>query len=153
MSSARCCLPNFWAREDESGRRAEASVFRLGESRGIARVSRTGTECGLHVGTGNAAGKALYYARSSDDLVFADDSGLVVPALNGAPGVLSARYAGPGASNEQRIAKLLQEMSGLEGSKGSAHFVCVIAAARKNYVLAVVSEKVEGEIVKEPKGG
>jgi XTP/dITP diphosphohydrolase len=101
----------------------------------------------------NAAGKALYYARSSDDLVFADDSGLVVPALNGAPGVLSARYAGPGASNEQRIAKLLQEMSGLEGSKRSAHFVCVIAAARKNYVLAVVSEKVEGEIVKEPKGG
>ncbi|MGB8324987.1 MAG: RdgB/HAM1 family non-canonical purine NTP pyrophosphatase [Candidatus Acidiferrum sp.] len=100
----------------------------------------------------NAAGKTLYYAGSSDDLVFADDSGLVVPALNGAPGVLSARYAGPGASNEQRIAKLLQEMSGLEGSRRSAHFVCVIAAARKNRVLAVVSEKVEGEIVKEPKG-
>jgi XTP/dITP diphosphohydrolase len=100
----------------------------------------------------NAAGKALYYARSSDDLVFADDSGLVVPALNGAPGVRSARYAGPGASNEQRIAKLLQEMSGLEGSKRSAHFVCVIAAARKDCVLAVVSGKVDGEIVKEPKG-
>ncbi|HEY1481418.1 MAG TPA: RdgB/HAM1 family non-canonical purine NTP pyrophosphatase [Candidatus Acidoferrum sp.] len=100
----------------------------------------------------NAAGKALYYAQATDDLVFADDSGLVVPALNGAPGVLSARYAGPGASNEQRIAKLLQEMSGLEGSKRSAHFVCVIAAARKDCVLAVVSGKVDGEIVKEPKG-
>jgi XTP/dITP diphosphohydrolase len=100
----------------------------------------------------NAAGKALYYARSSDDLVFADDSGLVVPALNGAPGVLSARYAGPGASNEQRIAKLLEEMSGLEGSRRSAHFVCVIAAARKDCVLAVVSGKVDGEVVKEPKG-
>ncbi len=58
----------------------------------------------------NATGKALYYSRRTDGVVFADDSGLVVPALGGAPGVLSARYAGPGASNEQKIAKLLAEM-------------------------------------------
>src|SRR5208282_6660966 len=58
----------------------------------------------------NAAGKALYYSRHCEELVFADDSGLVVPALGGAPGVLSARYAGLGASNHQRIAKLLAEM-------------------------------------------
>src|SRR5215470_15193294 len=49
----------------------------------------------------NAAGKALYYSRRSEGIVFADDSGLVVPAMGGAPGVLSARYAGQGASNEQ----------------------------------------------------
>src|SRR5258707_5471018 len=78
----------------------------------------------------NAAGKALYYSRRGDGIVFADDSGLVVPALGGAPGVLSARYAGPGASNEQRIAKLLFEMKGLEGANRSACFVCVIAAVR-----------------------
>jgi XTP/dITP diphosphohydrolase len=100
----------------------------------------------------NAAGKALYYAQTSDGLVLADDSGLVVPALGGAPGVLSARYAGVGASNEQRIAKLLSEMGGFRGAERAAYFVCVIAAARSDRVVAVVSEKVEGEILKEPRG-
>jgi len=100
----------------------------------------------------NAAGKALYYSRQSDGIVFADDSGLVVPALGGAPGVFSARYAGPGASNEQRIAKLLFEMKGLEGAKRSAFFVCVIAAVRAGRAVAVVSEKVDGEILDVPRG-
>jgi XTP/dITP diphosphohydrolase len=100
----------------------------------------------------NAAGKALYYSRQSEGIVFADDSGLVVPALGGAPGVLSARYAGPGASNEQKIAKLLFEMKGLEGTNRSAYFVCVIAAVRAGCALAVVSEKVDGEILEAPRG-
>jgi len=100
----------------------------------------------------NAAGKAFYYSRRSDDIVFADDSGLVVPALGGAPGVLSARYAGPGASNEQRIAKLLFEMKGLEGANRNAYFVCVIAAVRNGRAVAVVSEKVHGEILDSPRG-
>jgi len=100
----------------------------------------------------NAAGKGFYYSRQSDGIVFADDSGLVVPALNGAPGVLSARYAGPGASNEAKIAKLLSEMRGLEGSERSAYFVCVIAAVRHGRALAVVSEKVDGEILDAPRG-
>jgi XTP/dITP diphosphohydrolase len=100
----------------------------------------------------NAAGKAFYYSRQSDDIVFADDSGLVVPALGGAPGVLSARYAGPGASNEQKIAKLLFEMKGLEGANRSAYFVCVIAAVRDGRAAAVVSERVDGEILEEPRG-
>jgi XTP/dITP diphosphohydrolase len=100
----------------------------------------------------NAAGKAFYYARQSDGIVFADDSGLVVPALGGAPGVLSARYAGPGASNEQRIAKLLFEMNGLAGANRSAYFVCVIAAVRAGRAVAIVSEKVDGEILDAPRG-
>src|SRR5882724_1051169 len=100
----------------------------------------------------NAAGKAFYYSRRGDGIVFADDSGLVVPALGGAPGVLSARYAGPGASNEQRIAKLLFEMRGLGGANRSAYFVCVIAAVRNGRAVAVVSEKVDGEILESPRG-
>jgi len=100
----------------------------------------------------NAAGKTFYYSRQSDGIVFADDSGLVVPALDGAPGVLSARYAGPGASNEQKIAKLLSEMRGLEGAERSAYFICVIAAVRAGRAVAVVSEKVDGEILETPRG-
>jgi XTP/dITP diphosphohydrolase len=100
----------------------------------------------------NAAGKAFYYSRQNGAIVFADDSGLVVPALGGAPGVLSARYAGPGAGNEQKIAKLLFQMKGLEGANRSAHFVCVIAAVRAGRAVAVVSEKVDGEILDAPRG-
>ena len=100
----------------------------------------------------NAAGKAFYYSRRSYGIVFADDSGLVVPALGGAPGVLSARYAGQGARNEQKIAKLLFEMKGLEGANRNAYFVCVIAAVRNGRAVAVVSEKVDGEILEAPRG-
>jgi XTP/dITP diphosphohydrolase len=100
----------------------------------------------------NAAGKAFYYSRRSGGIVFADDSGLVVPALGGAPGVLSARYAGPGASNEQKIGKLLAEMKGLEGAARSGYFVCVIAAVRDGRAVAIVSEKVDGEILDSARG-
>ena len=100
----------------------------------------------------NAAGKALYYSEHADDLVFADDSGLVVPALDGAPGVLSARYAGPGASSEQRNTKLLDAMYGKSGAERAAYFVCVIALALRGRCLAVVSGKVDGEILEHPRG-
>jgi len=101
----------------------------------------------------NAAGKAIYYSRHCPGLVFADDSGLVVPALGGAPGVLSARYAGLGASSEARNAKLLGEMRDLRGADRAAYFVCVIAAAREGRREIVVSEKVDGEILEQPRGG
>ena len=100
----------------------------------------------------NAAGKALHYSRLSESLVFADDSGLVVPALGGAPGVHSARYAGAHATNSQRIEKLLSEMRGKVGSERSAHFVCAIVLARKGRALAVVTERVDGEILESPRG-
>jgi len=101
----------------------------------------------------NAVGKALYYAKHSRELVFADDSGLVVPALDGAPGVLSARFAGPGASSKERNAKLLSELRGKRGAERAAYFVCVIAVARQGRCEIVVSEKVDGEIPEETRGG
>jgi XTP/dITP diphosphohydrolase len=100
----------------------------------------------------NAAGKALYYSQHCEELVLADDSGLVVPALGGAPGVLSARYAGAGASEVQKIAKLRAEMRGKKGADRAAFFVCVIALARRGRCMAVVSGKVDGEIREEPLG-
>ena len=100
----------------------------------------------------NATGKALHYSRLSESLVFADDSGLVVPVLGGAPGVHSARYAGANATNSQRIEKLLSEMRGKVGEERSAYFVCAIALARKGRALAVVTDRVGGEILESPIG-
>ena len=100
----------------------------------------------------NAAGKALHYSRFAQEIVFADDSGLVVPALSGAPGVRSARYAGADASDAERVVKLLREMRDLSGEARSARFVCVIAAAQRGQTLAVLSGDVEGVIAKEPRG-
>src|SRR5580704_4924284 len=100
----------------------------------------------------NAARKALHYSRLGDGNVFADDSGLVVPALGGAPGVHSARYAGPEATNADRIAKLLGELRGKKGPERSAYFVCAIALAERGKAMAIVTARVDGEILEAPRG-
>jgi XTP/dITP diphosphohydrolase len=100
----------------------------------------------------NSVGKALHYSRFTPELVMADDSGLVVPALGGAPGVHSARYAGVNATSQDRVRKLLREMEGLSDNDRRAHFVCVIALARRGSAFAVISDLVEGRITTEPRG-
>lgn len=100
----------------------------------------------------NAAGKALHYSRLCQGLVCSDDSGLVVPALGGAPGVQSARYAGANAKNAERIAKLLYELGGKTGRERDAYFVCVVAVAEAGRAVAIVSDRVEGEILESPRG-
>ncbi len=100
----------------------------------------------------NAAGKALHYSRLQEGLVFADDSGLMVPALGGAPGVHSARYAGADATNSQRIEKLLGELRGTATDERSAQFVCAIALAKRGRALAIVTDRVDGQILEAPRG-
>jgi XTP/dITP diphosphohydrolase len=100
----------------------------------------------------NSAGKAMHYSRFATGIVLADDSGLVVPALGGAPGVLSARYAGPDASDAERVQKLLCEMRELEGAARRARFVCITSLAQSGCPLAVLSDSAEGFITREPKG-
>jgi XTP/dITP diphosphohydrolase len=100
----------------------------------------------------NAAGKALHYSRLFPELVVADDSGLVVPALGGAPGVRSARYAGPGASDADRYRKLLAEMRGMNGENRHARFVCVLALAKAGRTIGLFSASAEGEILESPRG-
>jgi len=100
----------------------------------------------------NAAGKALHYSRFAPGLVIADDSGLVVPALGGAPGVRSARYAGPDATDADRIGKLLGEMRGKKGSERKARFVCVLALAEAGQVRGLFSASAEGELLEAPRG-
>jgi XTP/dITP diphosphohydrolase len=99
------------------------------------------------------AAKALHYSRFTDELVLADDSGIVVPALGGAPGVRSARYSGPNATDAENNQKLLREMEGLESAQRRAKFVCVTALARRGRALAVVSDFAPGSILNGPRGG
>ncbi len=100
----------------------------------------------------NALGKALHYSRLSEGYVFADDSGLVVPALGGAPGVHSARYAGVQASSAERIAKILRELRGKTGEERAANFVCAIALAITGSAIAVVTDRADGEILDAARG-
>src|SRR5271170_5069961 len=100
----------------------------------------------------NSAGKALHYSRFTDEAVLADDSGLVVPALGGAPGIHSARYAGPDATDADRVQKLLREMRGKQGDERRARFVCVTAVAKAGRAIAVVSDLAHGVITDEPRG-
>ena len=98
----------------------------------------------------NAALKAIYYSRHCSDPVFADDSGLEVDALGGAPGVHSARYAGADASAEDNNELLLERMRGQ--SRRTARFVCVIALAEGGRLLDSFRGTVEGEILDAPRG-
>ena len=93
----------------------------------------------------NAKLKALYYSRYTPEFVLADDSGLEVAALNGAPGIRSARYAGPCATAEENNALLLRNLQ--DKANWSARFVCVLALAKEDTIVATATGSVEGEIV------
>ena len=98
----------------------------------------------------NAADKAKYYGRFVDGYLFADDSGLEVDALNGAPGVHSARYAGPDATDEANNTLLLKRLQGL--ADRSARFVCVIALVKNGALVETFRGAVEGRILECPHG-
>jgi XTP/dITP diphosphohydrolase len=100
----------------------------------------------------NAVGKALHAATIAEDTLCADDSGLVVPALGGQPGVHSARYAGPSATGAQNIDKLLGALAGKKGNERQAYFVCVLAVAKMGRIVAVITNRADGVILDAPRG-
>lgn len=97
----------------------------------------------------NAELKAVYYSRHTDGVVLAEDSGLEVDALHGAPGVYSARYAGTGDDNDNNR-HLLAQLAGKPSRTG--RYVAVIALAQAGEVLATFRGTVEGEILESPRG-
>lgn len=101
---------------------------------------------------GNAKLKALYYAKLTNGLTLADDSGLEVDALQGAPGVKSARYAGDACDDNANNQLLVESLAGIPTEQRTARFRCVIAMANPEGVLATASGTVEGLIVDEAKG-
>jgi len=98
----------------------------------------------------NARLKAIGYSRIIQLPVLADDSGLEVEALGGRPGIHSARYAGPGASDEDRVRKLLKEME--HSAERNARFVCSLALAKGGTLLLESEGECRGTIAKEPRG-
>lgn len=100
----------------------------------------------------NALEKALHYSRFTDGLVVADDSGLAVDALGGAPGPRSARYAGHNATDADNNRALLAALANVSEEQRTARYACVLVLARRGQVLALFSDFCEGRILREPRG-
>jgi XTP/dITP diphosphohydrolase len=100
----------------------------------------------------NATLKAVALSQIYEGWVIADDSGLEVDALGGAPGVYSARYSGKEATDAENNALLLKNLENVRGKDRKARFRCVIALARAGYQVAAFSGAVEGIITNRPKG-
>lgn len=100
----------------------------------------------------NAVKKAETISRALNRPVVADDSGLVVPSLGGAPGVRSARYAGPEADDRANNEKLLKALEGKAGEEREAYFVCVLALKIPGEEPRLVRGECRGRIAHEPKG-
>lgn len=121
----------------------------------------TPAELGIHIAVAevgnsleeNARIKAVAFAGESQLLSMADDSGLEVDALGGEPGTLSARYAGEGASDRERIDYLLVRMKDLPWEKRSARFRCVIAIGAPGGDVELCHGECDGRIAFAPKGG
>lgn len=132
--------------------------FRLAAGQGIRIHPIAPRDCPEtgHTFEENAKSKALCYERglasSGNPLVFADDSGLVVDALDGAPGIYSARFAGPDADDQANNALLLEKLRGVETSRRTARFVCNIALAQSGKVLRTFTASAEGRILEAPIG-
>jgi XTP/dITP diphosphohydrolase len=102
--------------------------------------------------TDNALIKATHYHALSGLLTLADDSGLEVDALGGAPGIYSARYAGEGASDAERVRKLLAELHGVPEAGRTARFLCSLALVGPR-LRRTFEGRCEGLITREPRGG
>jgi XTP/dITP diphosphohydrolase len=167
MSSAPCCPQNS-VRAPVRLYLASSNAGKLAEFRALAESASASVNIQLEplpdfdslpafeesapTFAENAAGKSLHYSRLSDGLVFADDSGLVVAGLGGAPGVQSARYAGPKATSAARNAKLLALLGDKTGPERRGYFVCAIALCEKGRAKAVVTARADGLILESPRG-
>lgn len=124
------------------------AVKDLGEFEEISEPEETGATFAE-----NAVLKAVYYAQKTGISALADDSGLEVDALGGAPGIFSARYAGETASNEDRISQLLSELSRIRAENRGARFVCAMAVADEKGAVKFLTEGIcRGKIALTPSG-
>jgi len=124
----------------------ECEIHTLDEFPQVGKVEEDG-----HTFKENAIKKALHVSKTTGMIAIADDSGLEVEALGGAPGVKSARYSGPGADDRSNNEKLLRELEGIPDEQREARFVCCIALADGNNV-QTFEGYVKGKIGHTPRG-
>lgn len=125
---------------------ADFEVRDLTNVKELQPIEETGTSF-----TENAILKAIEVSRQFPDLIVADDSGLEVDALQGAPGIYSARYAGTNSTDAENIAKLMSELV-QHAPPHSARFRCSLALAKRGRILKTFDGIVEGTIVYPPRG-
>ena len=125
----------------------DVNLVSLEELEGIPEVDEDGATF-----TANALKKARTMAEISGLITLADDSGLMVDALGGAPGIFSARFAGPGCSDADNNAKLLSLLHEVPEAARTARFVCVIAVAIPGGEAETVKGICEGRIIASPRG-
>jgi len=127
----------------------EFRVRDLGAHPEVSEIRESGTSF-----EENAKLKALAASRQLPALVIADDSGLAVDVLGGAPGIYSARYAGANATDRDKIDKLLRELARVRATDDGrrARFHCVVALARNGYLLGTFEGIAEGSIADEARG-
>ena len=100
----------------------------------------------------NARGKSLFYSQKWKDMILGEDSGLAIEYLDGAPGIFSARFSGPGATIEKNIMKVLDLLKDVPQKKRQAKFVSCIMLSLQGKVLTQIQEEVQGVITTETKG-
>ena len=125
----------------------DIAVAHLGELADPPELSESGATFAE-----NAREKARAVAHVTGELALADDSGLMVDALGGAPGVRSARYAGEGASGVELCAKLLREMANVPDAERAARFVCALSLCAPEGEVGRWEGRVAGVITREPRG-
>jgi len=116
----------------------------IGVSKTVKEKGRTFRE--------NAILKSVAYSLENEHLTLAEDSGLEVSHLRGAPGVYSARFSAPGATDQKNVRKVLRLMKGVPWSGRGARFVCHLVLARRGKVIKEVRGVVRGRIALAPKG-
>jgi len=100
----------------------------------------------------NARLKSLFYSRKWDGLTLAEDSGLEIDALGGAPGVRSARFSSPRPTDGKNNRKALRLLAAVPAARRGARFVCVMVLSRRGRVLKVIRGQARGRIAAEPHG-
>lgn len=150
-------MPTLWIGTNNKKKRAE--LERMLAPLGVAL--RTPDELGQPFDpvedqpdfAGNARVKASTLARLAGGVALADDSGLCVDALGGRPGVLSARYGGPGLDDRGRLLRLLDELRDVPDPRRTARFVCSLCVcAPDGRVLAAIEDVCEGTLLRAPQG-
>lgn len=100
----------------------------------------------------NTRGKSLFYGRKWEGLTLGEDSGLAIDCLQGAPGVRSARFSDPGATDEKNIAKVLKLMEDVPEEERKARFVSCLVLSQKGKILAEITGEARGVITSAKKG-